>query len=306
MWNSRNLQSLRLFLRVAQTLNFSDTAKLENMSQPALSRTIRLLEDELGVRLFDRDTRNVSLTHSGDQLIPIIERIVTEFDNAFGELRLTCEGGGGHIVAGLSPTVAAALLPDVIARFIAERPGVRVTIRDVLSGVLLEALEERQIDFAVVSQPGPSDRLNFRPLLKDEYVLVCRRDHALAGQACADWSMFEDYPFIAMAQKSCVRAVSDRVFLERGLVVTPLFECAQLATAMGLVTAGLGVTAMPRMALQMVGSPNIVTRPLIGPPITRSIGIVTLKSRTLLPACTALIDLLADVCAQTANPVPAR
>lgn len=293
MRNNVTLQSLRLFLRVAQTLSFSETARLEHVSQPALSRTIRLLEDQLGVRLFDRDTRNVSLTRSGAQLLPIVERIAADFDSAFGELRQTFSGERGRIVVGALPSVAAALLPEVIARFLAERPRVHLTVRDDLSGSLLDLLEERQIDFAVASQPDAGDRLDFRPLITDDYVLVCPRDHDLAGEDSADWSVFERHPFIAMAPKSSVRAVTDTAFAQAGLTVAPLFECAHLATVAGLITAGLGVSALPRMALPLLAFPDVVARPLAGPATSRSIGIVTLKARSLLPACYAFMDLLA-------------
>lgn len=302
MRNNITLQSLRLFLRVAQTLSFSETARVEHVSQPALSRTIRLLEEQLGVRLFDRDTRNVSLTRSGAQLMPIVERVTADFDSAFGELRQTFSGERGRIIVGAMPSVASAMLPAVISKFLAERPHVDLIVRDDLSGSLLELLEERQIDFAVASQPEASDRLEYQPLMSDEYTLVCPRDHPLARESPATWSMFKHYPFIAMAPKSSVRAVTDAAFLQAGLSITPLFESAHLATVAGLIAAGLGVSALPRLALPLMAFPDIASRPLAGPKVSRSIGIVTLKSRSLLPACYAFIDLLGAAAKRASAP----
>jgi len=132
-----NFQGLRLFLKVAETSSFSETARLEHISRPALSRTIRLLQEHLGAKLFDRDTRHVHLTPSGAHLKPVAERLTA--------------------VRAL-PSVAAALLPPAIARFRARKPRVEFAVRAGLSGALLERLEERQIDFAVMSRPiGPAE-----------------------------------------------------------------------------------------------------------------------------------------------------
>src|SRR3984885_13112821 len=105
MRNNVNLVMLRLFVRVATTLSFSETARMKNVSQPALSRTIQQLEAELGVKLFDRDTRNVTLTPAGAQLLPIAERLLHDFDLAFSDLALAFSGQRGRVTVGAMPSI---------------------------------------------------------------------------------------------------------------------------------------------------------------------------------------------------------
>lgn len=293
MRNNPSLASLRLFLRVAQTRSFSETARTENVSQPALSRTIRLLEEELGVRLFDRNTRNVNLTPAGEELLPTVERLTNDFDHAFSELAQTFKGQRGRIVVGALPSVAAVFLPKAIATLHAQRPQIEVTIRDDLSAPLLQQLEERQIDFAVTIRPEPSDRLSFRPLLADDCVLVFPRGDDLDTEGPAAWSVFETRPFVAMAPRSSVRLMTDAAFIQAGLAVKPLYECSHLATVGGLIAAGLGVSALPHTTLPLLNSPTLRWRQLERPTLSRSIGIVSLRRRSNAPASDAFIEVLA-------------
>ena len=118
MWNNVSLITLRIFLRVAQTCSFSETARLEHVSQPALSRTIRLLEEQLGARLFDRDTRNVTLTAAGAQLQPIAERLISEYDLAFTDLAQALSGERGRVTVGALPS---SLRPSCQLRALPQR-----------------------------------------------------------------------------------------------------------------------------------------------------------------------------------------
>lgn len=283
---------LLCFLAVAETGSFSEAARRLGLSQPALSRTVRLLEQALGARLFDRDTRNVALTPVGLELRPIAERLGAEFGGAFGELARFVAGGRGRIVLAALPSIAAVLLPPSIAALRAERPDVDVVIEDGLSGRVLEAVRDGRAEIGLTVQPAPSGSLDYRPLLSDAFGLVCRDDDPMAARDTAAWTIFARHPFIAMAPASSVRLMTDAVFLGAGLAVTPLFQCAFLGTAGGLVAAGLGLTALPRLTLPLTAAPGLAWRPLAGPATRRHMGVVTRANRTLSPAAAALLDLI--------------
>src|SRR5208282_1852607 len=108
------------------------------------------------------------------------------------------------------------------------------------------------------------------------------------------WSVFENHRFIAMDPQSSVRAMTDAAFLQVGIAVRPLYECAFLATTGSLVAEGLGITALPRLTLPMVGSADLVWRPLMAPSLRRSLGIVTRVGRSLSPAASIFLKVLAD------------
>jgi LysR family transcriptional regulator, carnitine catabolism transcriptional activator len=288
------LHQLEVFLRVAELRSFTEAGRVLNVSQPALSRTIRQIEEVVGGRLFDRDTRNVELTPAGRELMPVAKRIIGEFEGAFGELAQFVEGRSGQVTVAALPSIAAAILPATIARFRRAHPNVEFTIRDVLSEVIIAAVDEGAADLGVTVRPPVSKRLGYRPLLSDDFVLVCRADDALAGEGAVPWAAFEGRPFVAMAGSSSVRAMTDAAFLQAGLAIKPLYECEHIATAGSLIAAGLGITALPRLTLPLIGFARTSIRPLEEPSLSRSIGIVTRIGRSLSPAARGFLAALVD------------
>lgn len=291
MRRTPSLSSLRLFMQVAVTSSFSETARLANLSQPALSRTIKLLEEELGVRLFDRNSRNVALTPAGAALLPTVERLAGDFDLAFEELRQTFAGQRGRVIVGALPSAAAHILPTIIADFRRTHPQVEIILRDNLSGALYQQMLDRLVDFAITTPPGLGEGFRFDPIMDDECVLVSRREEADAIAAPADWAVFAQSPFIAMEARSSVRLLTDSAFAKTDMLVRPLYECAQLATVGGLVSAGLGITLLPRSTLPMLGvGGDIAWRSMAPPHVSRTIGIARLENRSLSPAAKAFMD----------------
>jgi len=283
MAQTPSLSSLRLFLLVGQTRSFSAAARIAHVSQPALSRTIRMLEEMLGTRLFDRDSRNVGLTRAGEALMPVAERLTADFDHAFSTLSHSFAGEQGRVVIGTLPTFGADALPPVIASFLETRPAVEVIVRDRLSDMLFEQLRDRQIDIAFTTPPG-DPAFEFEPLFADECVLVCRKGSSLDRRGPAQWRLFEDNPFIAMSPESSVRKLTDAAFVNANVTVRQLYEPSQLSTVGALVRAGLGITLLPRTAVRMLAAEEIVYRPLEGPSARRTIGLATLAATSLSPA----------------------
>lgn len=288
MRRTPSLSSLRLFMQVAITRSFSETARLANLSQPALSRTIKLLEEELGVRLFDRNSRNVALTPAGAALLPTVERLASDFDLAFEELQQTFAGQRGRVIVGALPSAAAHLLPAIIAGFRQTHPQVEVILRDNLSGALYQQMLDRLIDFAITTRPGSGDGFRFDPIMDDECVLVCPHQDADDIATPVDWTVFSNRPFIAMEPRSSVRLLTDAAFAKTDLLVRPLYECSQLATVGGLVSAGLGITLLPLSTLPMLGvGGDVAWRRMAPPRVSREIGVVRLENRTVSPAAEA-------------------
>ncbi|MBB4617307.1 LysR family carnitine catabolism transcriptional activator [Sphingomonas abaci] len=275
-----------MFMLVAYHRNFSEAGRLANVSQPALSRTIRLLEEQLSARLFDRDSRNVRLTAAGETLLPVVERLITDFDAAFSDLSHSLSGARGRVVVGALPTVAAGDLPAAIAAFRASHPLVEIALRDHLSGTLYQQMHDREIDLAVTSSPD-DPAIRFEPLMTDAMVMVVKAGSALDTGTPARWSIFADHPFVAMAPRSSVRMVTDAALRKARLSIAGLYDCTQLATVGALVEAGLGITALPRSTLQILHHDRIATRPLTHPAVERTIGLAYPLDRTLPPAAEA-------------------
>ena len=252
------------------------------------------MEEALGRRLFDRTTRRVQLTPTGSELRPIAERLIAEFDTALGDLAQFLEGRRGRVVIAALPSISAVLLPGAIARFLKDDVSVDFQIRDGLSATVVETVVSGKADMGLTVRPTPAENLSYRALAADAFGLVCRPDHPLAREASAPWTVFANEPFIGMDPQSSVRAMTDAAFLQVGIAVRPLYECSFLATTGNLVAQGLGITALPRLTLPMIGAPHLVWRPLVSPSLHRSLGVVTSVGRSLSPAASAFLDVLAD------------
>ncbi len=287
-------QQLAAFLHLARSGSFSEAARLQGVSQPALSRTVQHLEEVIGQRLFDRTTRSVALTPTGQELLPIAERLVAEFDSSFGELARFVAGRRGRVVVAALPSIAAVMLPPAIARYRLDHPDVEVAIMDGLSGSVLDAVAEGRADIGLTIKPSPRTTLSYRPLMSDEFGLVCRPDDPLAGEEALPWSVFAERPFVAMAPESSVRQMTDAAFLQAGLAIPPLYGCAFLGTTGHLVAAGLGVTALPRLTLPLLGRLGLAWRRLERPVMRRHMGVVTRAGRTLAPAALAFLAALQE------------
>ncbi|MFV0625315.1 LysR family transcriptional regulator [Sphingomonas sp. ac-8] len=283
-----SVATLKLFLQVAKSSSFSETARIAAVSQPALSRTIRLLEENLGVRLFDRDTRNVRLTAAGELLLPAVQRLVRDYEDTFAELAQSFSGERGRVAIGALPSMAANLLPRALTDFCGDHPHVELTIHEGLSGNLLQQMLDRRIDIAIMTPPDRTDQFAFEAMLNDECVLVAKRGELATSGPAHRWTIFEDHPFIAMAPQSSVRRLTDRALAQAGVVAKPRFECAQLATVGGFIVAGLGISAVPRSTLPLLSQPDIEAHPLCDPVVHRQIGITTTRQRSLSPAARLL------------------
>ena len=286
-------QQLQIFLNVAAAGSFTGAARALGISQPALSRAVMLLEDQIGMRLFDRDSRHVALTPAGAALLPIAERMIEAFTGELGELAQFVAGHRGRLVIAALPSIAAVLLPDAMRAFAIGSPDVEIVILDGLSGLVVDAVLSGQADLGLTVQPAPDQDLTYTTLLSDEFGLVCRLDDPLAqAEGELPWSIFATRPFVAMAKASSVRAMTDAAFLQAGLSVSPLYECAFLGTTGALVKAGLGITALPRFAMPLTVSGGLYWRSLSEPVIQRRIGIVTRARRTLSPTANQFRELL--------------
>jgi LysR family carnitine catabolism transcriptional activator len=291
-----DLFELQAFARLAEQRSFRAAAEELGLSGSALSRLIARVEDKLGTRLFDRDTRNVSLTPQGKALQHLTDRILNEAATALTEFDAYLAARRGRVALAGLPSVTASLLPRIVAQFVALHPDVEVSIIDALSdGVLTAVLEGRaDLGFTAGALDG-SGRLSFRPLVEDEFVSVSPQNGPLGEDRVYVWRELAEQPFIAMARGTSVRALTDAACAQAGLTVRPRFEVAHLATAGALVAAGLGVTALPSLTLSVLGRGPFIVRRLEVPQMVRKIGVVQATGRTLSPVARAFQHMLTSI-----------
>jgi LysR family transcriptional regulator, carnitine catabolism transcriptional activator len=287
---SPTLRQLEAFLAVARTLSFSKASEVVHLSQPGLSGAVRKLEDTVGARLFDRNTRNVVLTPAGTELLSMAEHLLTDLDFALERMRDYLGGKRGRVAVAAVPSIAAGFVPDVIAKFERAYPGITLQLHDALSEHCLEMLRSGRVDVALTPEKRGDPTLAHQQLFRDHLVLFCRADHPLAKQRTVTWTQIAPLKHIATRRTSSVRDAVDGAFAKVKQQVRPAFEVEHASTAIGLVASGLAVAVLPHSVIRQASLGPVVHRRITEPEIHRNICIVTLKSRSLPPAAEAFIQ----------------
>jgi len=286
---SLTLAQLEAFAKVAQTENFRAAAQDLHVSQPALSRTIRLAEDGLGVKLFDRDTRHVALTPAGSELLPIARRILHNFTSAFSELGQFLDGRRGHVTVAALPSASVALVIPAMAAFREQFPEITFTLLEGQYQTVKAAVNDGRADVGVSMRPRSEEPFRYTHWLDEPMVFVCRTDDPLAARRTVRWSVFADRIFLPATTNSSIRPVTDSAFLHKGFTVRHGLEYPSVPAVGAMIRAGLGVTALPRMALGLLNPTDLKTIPLQGKLVTRPIGLFIKAGRSLAPAAQAFI-----------------
>lgn len=290
-----SLRQLEVVVQVADVGSFRAAARQLGISQPALSRTLRLAEEALGARLFDRDTRRVTITPAGQELLTIARRVLRDFDSALGELGHFMQGYRGRVSVVALPSMSVAILPPAIAAFGEHHPQVEFTLKELAAQALLEAVEQGEADLGLCAKPAPDQRLRYQPLLEDPMMLVCREDDPLAVRPQATWSVFADRRYVGVQGGSSIRPIVDGVFVRKKIAANAAIEAPSVAACCALVKQGVGIAVLPRLSLALTDMRGLMCIPLTQPAAARSLGIVTRIGRTLSPASTAFIKALNDL-----------
>jgi DNA-binding transcriptional LysR family regulator len=283
---------MRSFVAVMELGNFHRAAEALNISQPALSRRIQKLEETIGAQLFERTTRSVAPTAVGREMLPLVRRLLDEFDQSLFSFRDVGLRRGSLVTLACLPTAAFYFLPAVIRRFSKEFPQIRFRIMDLTANDGLTAVSRGEVEFGINLMGASNADLDFSPLIEDPFVLAARRDHPLARQPVVHWSDLPPHRLITVNRSSGNRTLLDAALAKADVQLSWTFETTHLSTSLGLVEAGLGVSVLPRMATPQGDHPIITVRPLVGPEVSRTIGVVRRRAASLSPAAQHFLDML--------------
>ncbi|OEZ27323.1 LysR family transcriptional regulator [Variovorax boronicumulans] len=286
-------RQLRAFVALADQRNFTRAAQTCFLSQPAFSTLIRTLEDVVGTRLFDRDTRSVQLTPEGRLFDASARRLLEDMQRALGDLSDHAERRKGRVSVAALPSLAAGWLPAILAEFMEAWPGIAVELHDALSDACIAQLRNHQADFALAATgagTSSASDLRGRKLCSDRFHLVCRADHPLAKVPKLTTKQLAPWPFVQMSRISSVRQSLDAAL--HPLRLNAVLEVEHLATVMGLVEAGVGVSVVPALTLFHFRRDTLVTRPLPIAGLARTIYLVQRREGSLSVAAQTLHDLI--------------
>jgi DNA-binding transcriptional LysR family regulator len=281
---------IRYFAAAARHEHLGRAADELDMSQPALSRSILKLEEELGVQLFDRAGRGVRLNSAGKILLGRIERASAECEDAVRELREQKSTSRKTVSIGYFATFGVRLIPELVKSFCALDPGVQFQLFEGPSPRLAEQLLSGEIDLCIASQFMHTG-VAWQPLFNEELFALVPPDHRLAGSASIDLAELAEDPFVALKAGHALRRTLEELCREAGFAPQITLEGYEVATLRGLVGAGFGVTLSPR---RTVAAPiQAVSIPVRKPLCRRTIGLSWRKGRWLSPKTLLFKDHLA-------------
>ncbi|MEI4471182.1 LysR family transcriptional regulator [Frigidibacter sp. MR17.24] len=296
---------LRAFLSVVDLQGFHRAAEALNLSQSALSRRIQKLEQAVGAPLLERTTRHVSLTAIGSELIPLVRRMIEEFDTSLFRVSEVGRHSGALVTIACIPTAAFYFLPTVIREFARVYPNIRFRILDLTAVDGLQAVARGEVEFGINIMGSSDPDLEFMHLADDPFVLAVRKEHPLAAKPVVDWRDLGEYPLITVHRSSGNRTLLDTALARHDLKLHWTYEVTHLSTSLGLVEQGLGISVLPRLATPGGDHPFLVTRRLAAPEISRPIGVVKRRNARLSPAAARFLDMLLGTWAEDSTRTPA-
>lgn len=259
-----DVRQMRCFVTLAETLHFGRAAERLHLTQPPLSRQIAALEKALGVRLLDRSSRRVALTHAGRQFLADSRAVLASFDQACRNATLAERGDLGELSLGFMMHAAYTVLPKLTRRYMAAHPQVHVILREVVPSALADAVLTARFDAALMFNPGPLPGLAAHPVHREPLCLAAPADHPLAaGRGAVAARDLAGCPLIAAPAEVApmLRAAIVGYCRAQGVEPTVRLETQLQQTIVSLVAEGIGIALVPR-SLRKLGIAGVVFRDL--------------------------------------------
>lgn len=287
-----DLHDLKAFVAAAEIKSFKKAADLINISQPAFSRRIEKLESALGVRLIDRDTRNMELTSIGRDFAKKAKQLLEGLDEALLGIQGLGVGRTGEITIACVPSAVYYFLPQVLRKYHESFPQIRIKIHDASANEVLSIVANGEADFGVNFVGGDESNIEFNTIFEESFVVACRKDHELSKKTKVSWEDLTQYDFMSVSKSSGNRMLIDLALAGKSRAPKIIYEAQHVTTLLGLVEVGMGIAVVPSLAMPSKDHPILASIPLYDPVVSRRIGLIKKKGCSLAPAAERLYELL--------------
>lgn len=275
------------FLVLEETRRFAVAAERCHVSASGFSQMISRLEEQVGARLFDRDTRNVALTPEGEIFSQGAHRIAAEINSSLAELRDRAQRNVGRVTIAAPPSLAASWLPEQMARYRKDYPGIALHLHDVVSDRCLDLIARGEIDFGLNAQRGNELEFETHLLFNERLYLICRAGDPLALLNEVRLKELRNREFIHTVRTGSVWQQMQPMLNAVGIRDSGL-EVSQFGTLAGLVASGFGISVVPQFAVQLCRRPELVIVPVGDRKALRPIYMVKRRHRSLSVAASEM------------------
>jgi DNA-binding transcriptional LysR family regulator len=268
------LRQLRYFVAVAEELHFGRAARRLHISQPPLSQQIISLERELEVQLFLRTGRGVQLTTAGSRFLEHARGVLRQASQAVRSAQRASRGEIGELSIGFVGSLAFTYVPRVLQVFVRRYPDITLLLNEQTIAEQLDALQDGRLQVGLLRPPVAPPELDSETLLVEPFIVAIPSDHQLAALERVPVESLREQPLITVPGRFGLRYYSQvlGMFHRAGFDPTVVQEIRHLNAAIGLVSAGLGLTILPE-SLGVVRVPGVVYRPIVGSQEGPEIGI---------------------------------
>ncbi len=292
-----NLRDLKYLVALADTGHFGRAAERTFISQPTLSAQLKKLEEYLGVKLVERQPKNVQLTEVGKQVVMRARRMLAEEDEIISLARNNADPLAGRLKLALIPTIGPYLLPRVMQKIRKALPRLGLMLYEHQTEPLLKRLRDGEIDLGIMALPIAQDGLETRALYDEDFTVALPNHHPLAAKAAIKVSDLKGQTLLLLEDGHCLREQALEVCSRIEVREAEDFRATSLETLRQMVVAGLGITLLPETAVESpFGSQRGLTiRQFTKPAPTRTVGAVWRKSSTRAEAIAGVCDVLHEV-----------
>jgi DNA-binding transcriptional LysR family regulator len=281
------MQQVRYFVALADTLNFTRAAERCNVSQPALTRAIQQLEHELGGPLFHRERGNTHLSELGRMMLPYLQTVEESCRAARDQARAVKKLERATLTIGTMCTIGPQLISDLLVRYQAAHPNVEVRVVDTGAPQMIEMLQKGDLEVAVVGVPEElPDSLHQLPIFEERFVIVLPPNHRLANLDEIPAAELDKEPYVSRSNCEVFEPVRKEL-TGRGIVLRQVFSSPRDDWVQGMIQAGLGLGFFPEFS---VTYPDLVVRPLVEPSFHRTVYLATVRGRPHSPAVGAFVQ----------------
>src|SRR6201997_3338586 len=273
------LRQLQTIVALAEYGSFIATAALMKTSQPAVTRTVKHLEDTLGVKLFDRSTRSVQITAAGKEFAAGAVRMLNDLKITVGSMRELAGQRRGQIIVSSIMSVANGKLPATVAAYCRSFPGVELYVRDGVHGTVIEDVRSGAADFGITYLDELPAPFVSTPLGREEFTVIVPRNHRLAAKASLALTDLRGLPLVSLPGDSRTRRLIDSVAASARLDLKHVVVVSLFTTMLSFVRAGIGIAIAPQSGVAGLLGKELKAVPLRGKPLVRDLGIVSLRER---------------------------
>lgn len=283
---------LDYFRMVAKLQHITRAASELSISQPALSRSIVRLEEELGFPLFERQGKNVVLNRYGEIFLRHAERALQEVAKGKKEVQDLLDPDFGTVSISFIHSMGSNIIPQLVGKFREKHPGIQFRLSQNASNFLLEQLEAGEIDLCLCSPGNNKESITLAPLFKEELFIAVHKEHALAGRSSIRLEEIAKEPIITVKKNYGLRILAEQYFSAAGFTPNIAFEGEEIWTLAGLVEAKLGVALIPHIT--GLDEANICFLPIDGAECHRVIEVAWVKNRYMSPAVRKFKDFIIE------------